>query len=90
MIYYEISLKRQDEPEVKLGTCPTMDAVDEWFSGAFINGILPDPPKYTDEIRVYEVQGIIVDDNFKENRRDMLYVWRVSWHMFEAKRLSIV
>lgn len=53
-IYYRITLKREGEEERELGTAPTEESVGAWFSGAFAQGLLPNPPLYTDEIRVYE------------------------------------
>jgi hypothetical protein len=76
--FWSIVLVRQGDKPVELGTVPSEDDFDEWFSGAFSGGVLPDPPRYTDEIQCWECVG---------DRRTMKKVWRLSWHMFEAKMI---
>ena len=82
MTYFRITLKRDGEEEREIGTAPSMDLVEAWFSGAFANGLLPNPPQYTDEIRVYEVYDYGPD--YPEDP-SLKFVWRVSWQCFEAK-----
>lgn len=80
-MFYEIELHRDGEAE-RLGTVPTVDDVDVWFSGAYAAGLLPDPPSYLDEIQVFEM--VDVGDVLT---RSLKWVWRLSWHQFEAKRI---
>ena len=77
-MFYEIQLARPGKDAVVLGTAPTEEAIDEWFGGAYVAGLLPDTPSYMDEIQVFEVV---------EGHRFMKWVWRLSWHQFEAKRI---
>jgi hypothetical protein len=74
--YWSILLVRAGEPVVELGTVPSEDDFEEWFTGAFAGGVLPDPPRYTDEIQCFECVG---------DKKTMKFVWRVSWHQFQAK-----
>jgi hypothetical protein len=87
--YFRITLAREGEEERELGTAPTEELVSAWFSGAFAQGLLPDPARYTDEIRVYEVENFVDEKSYSfvhEKTTDTLkYVWRVSWQCFEAK-----
>ncbi len=76
-IHYSIILQRVGEGPVELGTAPTYDAVEGWFSGAYRMGLLPDPPKYTDEIQVVEVG--------ENGERELKWVWRVAWMQFTAR-----
>lgn len=75
--YWRLVFVREGEPPVELGTVPTEEDFEEWFTGAFASGVLPDP-RYTDEIQCLEVVG---------EHQVMKYVWRVSWHQFESKRI---
>jgi hypothetical protein len=78
MSFFRIVLARQGEPTVELGTVPAIENVTEWFDGAFVSGLLPNPPKYTDEIQVFEVDG---------DKQTMKFVWRLSWMQFEARMI---
>lgn len=79
--FWSIVFQRVGEPPVELGTVPNEESFEEWFTGAFAAGVLPDPPLYTDEIQCWECIG---------EHKMMKWVWRVSWHQFEAKRLRLV
>jgi hypothetical protein len=77
---YRITLIRKGEVEKELGTVPNVEAMDQWFEVAYSLSLLPDPPRYTDELRVYEVPDICDMDIAPELR----WVWRLSWHKFEV------
>jgi hypothetical protein len=52
----------------QLGTERDPDKIGEWMSGAYRNGLLPEPPSYHDEIRVYA-----------EPSRERAQTFRLGW-----------
>lgn len=92
--FYQIRLVRTGEKSLDLGTVPNEDYLETWFSGAFAAGLLPDPPKYTDEIQVFEIStmdsihdpGILRKLPLQEVQSETLkWVWRLSWHQFSVQ-----
>lgn len=93
MTFYQIRLVRVGEQPVDLGTVPNEDDLEAWFSGAFAAGLLPDPPKYTDEIQVFEVavgEKTHRQDSEPRQSETLKWIWRLSWHQFEAARIHLV
>lgn len=93
-MYYRIVLARPNLSVLELGTVPDEDAMGTWFSVAFSKGLLPNPPSYLDEIQVYEMEDC--EDATDCGRPAfcdacsgglLKWVWRLSWHQFEAKRI---
>ena len=83
--FYSIELKRVGEDSThQLGTARDHDDLMEWFNGAYRHGLLPNPPAYTDEIQIWEI-------NPSERGKVMKWIWFLSWHEFEAKpKIEIV
>jgi len=86
MKFYRIELARKNQGNVVLGTVPSMEDVDLWMSGAYANGLLPDPPLYTDQIQVFEV--LPTGPPLSEEKATLVYVWVLTWHMFEARKVN--
>lgn len=51
-----------------LGSARDLDDICSWMGGAYRNGLLPDPPSYEDELRIYRV---------KDRERSMTF--RLGW-----------